>query len=192
MSLSNIKKFLNKHLPLILIIVVIVATLIVSITCSTETSLKIFITVFIITIIFRIIISIVSKSNQITINIKDKTNTLVKLYEIFDLENINTIVAINTKDETILKNAKKLFPGSKEQKQKDLYSIMLPKASIKNLKLFLKDNDPERIIIHNFKKYKDKTETLSMCLDEKLIIQYNKSSYTKEQIKEIKDKLTEK
>lgn len=190
MNSSNIKRQIKRFLPLVLLFIVIILVLVVSITCTKETSFKIFITVFIISIVSKTILNIVSKSNQIVLSIKDKISTIKVLYELIDLENINTIVAINTKDDELVEKAKKEFPGSKEHKQKDLYSIMLPKANEKKLTKFLKDNEVERIIIHSFTKDKDKTNSLSICIDNKLIIQYSKDLLTKEQISTIKDKIS--
>ena len=102
MSLNNIKKFLNKYFIFIFLFIVLLVTVLIYVLLPTNIAITVYISIFAISIILRIIVEILSKSNQIKIKIKDKKNTIIKLYEIFDLENTNTIVAINTKDETIL------------------------------------------------------------------------------------------
>lgn len=194
MSLSNIKKFLNRYFIFIFLFIVLLVTILIYVLLPTNIAITVYISIFAIAIILRIIVEILSKSNQIKIKIKDKKNTIIKLYKIFDLENTNTIVAINTKDEIILSRAKKLFPGSRETKRKDEYSILLPKVTLKTIKLFLRDNDPERIIIHQFNyhtidKPNSVKHSLSICIDNELIIKYNKKQFTKEEIKKIKEEL---
>lgn len=194
MSLNNIKRFLNKYFVFIFLFIVLLVTVLIYVLLPKNIALTVYISVFTISVILRLIIEVLSKSNQIKIKIKDKMNTIVKLYEIFDLENTNTIVAINTKDEKILSRAKKLFPGSRETKRKDEYSIMLPKVTTKTIKLFLKDNDPERIIIHQFNYQSidnpnSVKHSLSICIDNELIIKYNQKQFTKEEMKKIKEEL---
>lgn len=194
MSSSNIKKFLNKYFIFIFLFIVLLVTVLIHVILPANIAMTVYISILAITIILRIIVEILSKSNQIKIKIKDKKNTIIKLYEIFDLENNTTIVAINTKDEIILSRAKELFPGSRETKRKDEYSILLPKVTLKTIKLFLRDNDPERIIIHQFNyhtidKPNSVTHSFSICIDNELIIKYNKKQFTKEEIKKIKEEL---
>lgn len=197
MNLNKIKNFLKKYSVYIFIILVFLITIVIYSILPTEISSKVFFTIFFISIILRIVVEILSRANQITIPIDNKTNTIKKVYELFDLESTRTIVAINTKDEKVLTRAKKLFPGSRENKRKDLYSILLPTVTLKTLVLFLKDNEPERIIIHQFNKALENKpqsvgRSLSICIDNKLIIQYSKNTFTKEEIKNIKEQLLKK
>ena len=191
MNLSNMKRLLKKYYPVLLIFIVVILIIVVSINSSKETSFKIFITLFIASVVFRVILGIISKSNQVIFPIKNKVDAINAVYDVIDFEDMSTIVVINTKNEDILENAKKLFPGAQEQKQKDLYSVMLPKANDKNLTAFLKKNDVERIIIHSFKKDENKTNTISICIDKKLIIQYSKNLLEKNEINSLKNKISE-
>lgn len=197
MKSNKIKKIFEKYFPFILIILFVVITIVIYIYLPKVIAAKVFITLFIISIALRIIIEILSKTNQIKLSINNKIDTIKELYNLFNLEKSNTIVAINTTDEKVLARAKKLFPGSRETKQKDIYSILLPKVTLKAILLFLKDNDPDRIIIHQFNKQIDNklksiNRSISICIDEILIIQYSKNTFTKEEIKDIKEKLSKK
>lgn len=194
MNLNSIKRFLNKYFIFIFLFIVLLVTILIYVLLPTNITITVYISIFAISLVLRLIIEILSNLNQIIINIDNKKDIIKKLYELFDLENTSTIVAINTRDELVLSRAKKLFPGSRETKQKDVYSILLPKVTLKTVLLFLKDNDPERIIIHQFNKtLEDKPKsvghTLSICIDKKLIIRYSKNTFTKEEINNIKEEL---
>lgn len=196
MNISKIKIFIKKYLPLIVIIIIMTILSIICAIVPKDISFYIFLIVFIVSIVLRIILEIISKRRRIKIPISDKTSTIIKLYELFNLENTNTLVVINTKEESIVNNAKKLFPGSRENNHKGTYSIMLPTNNLKTIKLFLENNSPERIIIHQFvTKIEDNSKrinhTLSICIDKYLIVQYRKDIFSKEEIKNIKKKLRE-
>lgn len=194
MNLNKIKNFFNKYFVFIILFIVILVIALIYILVPLDTAFNIYLTIFTISIALRFIIELLSLSNQIKMPIEDKKDTVKKVYELFDLENTNTLVAINTREEKVLNRAKKLFPGSRESKQKDVYSLMLPQATLEKILLLLRDNNPERIIIHQFNnpspnKVKTMTHSVSICIDEKLIIKYNKKQYKKEEIKKIKEEL---
>lgn len=194
MNLNKIKNFFNKYFVFIFLFIVILVMVLIYILLPLDMVFNVYLTIFAISLVLRFIIELLSISNQIKIPIKDKKETLKKVYELFDLENTNTLIAINTRNEKVLNRAKKLFPGSRESKQKDVYSIMLPQATLDKVLLFLRDNNPERIIIHQFNnpspnKVKTMTHSVSICIDEKLIIKYNQKQYKKEEIKKIKEEL---
>lgn len=197
MNLNKIKRFFNKYFIFIFLLIVLLITTLIYIILPTNIAIIVYISIFAISLVLRLIVEILSNLNQIKINIDNKKDTIKKLYELFNLENTSTIVAINTRNELVLSRAKKLFPGSRETKQKDIYSILLPKVTLKTILLFLKDNDPERIIIHQFNKTlenkpKSVGHTLSICIDDKLIIRYSKNTFTKEEILKIKEELKSK
>lgn len=194
MNLNKIKNFFNKYFVFIFLFIVILIMVLIYILVPLDIVFNVYLIIFTISVVLRFIIELLSISNQIKIPIENKKETLKKVYELFELENTNTLVAINTRDEKIINRAKKLFPGSRESKQKDVYSLMLPQATLKNLILFLRDNNPERIIIHQFNtpnpnKIKSMTHSISICIDNKLIIKYNQKKYKKEEIKKIKEEL---
>lgn len=197
MNLNKIKRFFNKYFIFIFLLIVLLITILIHILLPTNIAIIVYLSIFAISLVLRLIVEILSNLNQIKINIDNKKDIVKKLYELFNLENTSTIVAINTRNELVLSRAKKLFPGSRETKQKDIYSILLPKVTLKTILLFLKDNDPERIIIHQFNKtLEDKPKsvghTLSICIDDKLIIRYSKNTFTKEEIIKIREELKSK
>lgn len=195
MSINNIIKKIKKYLPIIFIIALLLFVILIYILCPEKVSRIIFLSILAISLTIRFIMEILAKKDYLKIDIKDKKTILKKIYKKLDLDKTNNIIAIYTKDENIVSNTKKLFPGSKKEKQKNTYSILLPDVELKTLLSYLKNNDPDRIIIHQFMlKDKDNPKSinrkLSICIDKQLFIKFPKNSITKEEKQKLKEDLS--
>jgi len=195
MSISNIKRIIKKNLLTIFIIALLIFVLLIYILCSEKVSKIIYLSILAISLTIRFFIELLAKKDYLKLDIQDKKTILKKLYKVLDLDKTNNIIAIYTKDEKIVSNTKKLFPGSKEDKQKNTYSILLPEVELKTLLSYLKNNNPDRIIIHQFMlKDKDNPKSinrkLSICIDKQLFIKFPKNSITKEEKQKLKEDLS--
>ena len=192
MKLNKLKKIINKNFPIIFIIVFLVIVFLINIIFPKKISNIIFIIIFIICILIRIIGEIIYRSKQIRMKIDNKIDTLKKLYKKFNIENETSIVVLITKHEDIIKDLEDKKLPSSITKQKNEYSILIPNIKLKDILSLVKDHNLEKIIIHLATKTKDektKNKSASMYIGEKLIIQFNKNTYTKEEIKKIKEEL---
>lgn len=192
MNLSKIKRLAKKNLPIIFVVIAIIIVIIINLIFPKNISKIIFLSIFAITIVIRIIIEIIYITKRIRRPINNKIDTIKEVYKLFDLENDSTVVAISTKDENIAKEAKKQFPISSITKHKKIYNVLIPNAKSKNIIEFIKNQEPERIIIHHAKKPaegNDKGRSISICIDKNLTIRFNKNTYTKEEIQDIREKI---
>lgn len=186
MNTNKNNQFVTKILPNLLAIVFFTIILIICLLQPGKITNIICSIIIILCIVIRIALGIIRNRNRIKIPIKDKKTALVEIYKTFELENKKTIVTINTKDEKVLEEARKIFPGSKEHPYKDSTNMLLKDATIKGLKELLKKNEPDKIHIHRFNidlDSKDKNVVcgLAVYIDKHLLIQYRKGLITKEQ-----------
>ena len=195
---AELQTRIKSLIPLFIFILVILITILLCIFASPTLTLLVCIILLILSTIGKYIVFKLGKTASIRLNIDDKVKTLKSVYKAFNLQNHNTIVAINTKDYELIKKAKNEFPGSNETKNpKGLYSLMLPKAPLKELSKFIETYNPEYLLLHNFSTIevnnkKGRTHTVSICIEKDLTIKYSKKSFTQEEIsniiKEIKSK----
>lgn len=195
MNISNIKRIIKKNIPIIFAIALLIFVILIYIIFPEKVSRIIYLSILAISLTLRFFIELLAKKDYLKIDIKDKKTILKKIYKKLDLDKTNNIIAIYTKDENIVSNTKKLFPGSKEEKQKNTYSILLPEVELKTLLSYLKNNNPDRIIIHQFMlKDKDNPKSinrkLSICIDKQLFIKFPKNSITKDEKQKLKEDLS--
>lgn len=193
MTLTNLKKIFLKHLPLILGVLLIFIVIIVDIFLSKKAMIILTLIFLLLIIIGNIVLRLISKAYERKIPIKDKITTLEKLYEIFNLEKTNTLVFVNTKNEDIVEKTVKYFKEAKPVEHKKNYSIILPRVKLTDLKKYYKKVEPELLIFHQFATIeegkKKATHSMSACIEKKLIIRFDKNTFTKEEVKEIVEEL---
>ena len=189
MTLTKIKKFFLRYLPIIVSIILIVAFILIDIFLPKKALLIITLFLIILIIIGNILLKHISKAYEVKLPIKDKTATLDKLYEIFNLEKTNTLVFVNTKKSEIVDITIKYFKEAKPVEHKKNYSIILPKIKLTDLKKYLKKVEPELLIFHQFATIEEGKKramhSMSACIEKKLIIRFDKNTFTKEDVKEI-------
>lgn len=189
MTLTNIKKFFIKHLPLILCILLIIVLIIVDVFLPKKAMIILTLIFLFLIIVGNIALRFISKAYERKIPIKDKITTLEKLYEIFNLEKTNTLVFVNTRNEDIVEKTVKYFKEAKPVEHKKNYSIILPRVKLTDLKKYYKKVEPELLIFHQFATLeegkKKATHSMSACIEKKLIIRFDKNTFTKEKVKEI-------
>lgn len=189
MTLTKIKKFFLKHLPLILGILLIIIFIIVDIYLPKKALIILTLIFLLLIIVGNILLKHISKAYEIKIPIKDKIATLEKLYEIFNLEKTNTLVFVNTKKSEIVDSTMKYFKEAKPVEHKKNFSIILPRVKLTDLKKFLKKVEPELLIFHQFATIEEGKKramhSMSACIEKKLIIRFDKNTFTKEDVKEI-------
>lgn len=189
MTLTNIKKFFLKHLPLILCIILITIVVLVDIFLPKKAMLILTLVFILLIIVGNVVLRYISKAYEIKIPLKDKISTLEKLYEIFNLEKTNTLVFVNTKNNDIVDKTTKYFKEAKPVEHKKNYSIILPRVKLTELKKYYKKVEPELLIFHQFATIEEgkkrATHSMSACIEKKLIIRFDKNTFTKEEVKEI-------
>lgn len=194
MNTNKDNSFVKKILPNLLAILFFTIILIICLLKPGKTTTIICSIIIILCIVARIVLYIIRNENRIKISIKDKKSALTEVYKTFELENKKTIVTINTKDEKVLEAASKIFPGSKQHIYKNSFNMLLKDATLKGLKELLKKNEPDKILIHRFNIDTENKDMNAVCglaiyVDKNLLIQYKKGLITKEQKRELIDKL---
>ena len=194
MSTNRNNYFVKKNLPIILAIIFSTIILIVCLLIPGKITTIICSLIIILCIVARIVLHVICNKNRIKISIKDKKLVLTEIYKTFELENKKTIVTINTKDEKVLEAARKIFPGSKEHIYKDSFNMLLKDATLNGLKELLKKNEPGKILIHRFNIDPESKDMNVVCdlaiyIDKNLLIQDKNGIITKEQKRELINKL---